>query len=82
MVRPLHAKDRFIGTMSALSPSGQPVAFKCACVERSLLSQIDYQALKEILRQDNQEWRNDILIIEYKAINMFYSDRILIDHSR
>lgn len=82
LVRPLHAKDRFIGIMSALSPSGQPVAFKCACVGRSLLPRMDYRLLKKLLGHDNNEWGKDLLVIENQDINMFYSDRILSDKSR
>lgn len=82
LVRPLHTKDRFIGIMSALSPSGQPVAFKCACVGRSLLPRIDYRSLKRLLGHDNKEWGKDLLVIENQDINMFYSDRILSDKSR
>ena len=45
-VRPLHEKERFIGIMTALSPSGhQPVAFKCACIGRSILPKLNCQTL-------------------------------------
>ena len=84
LVRPLHTKkDRFIGIITALSPSGQqPVAFKCACVGRSLLSKINYNALNQLLSHNNKEWDDNLLVLENPDINLFYSDHIFYEKSR
>lgn len=75
--RPLYDKDRFLGIMTALSPNGQPVAFKCVCVSQSIFQNLDIQQLKQILSNNNQEWNNTLMILEEKDINFFYSNRIL-----
>ena len=75
--RPLYDKERFLGIMTALSPNGQPVAFKCVCVSQSILQRLDIQQLKQILSNNNQEWNNTLMILEEKDINNFYSNRIL-----
>lgn len=84
LVRPLHTqKDRFIGIITGLSPSGQqPLAFKCACVGRSLLSKINYNALNQLLSHNNKEWDDNLLVLENPDINMFYSDHIFYEKSR
>lgn len=80
LVRPLSTKDRFIGIMTALSPSGQqPVAFKCACIGQSLLKRINFQILSQMLSHNNKEWDNNLLTLENQDINTFYSDYIFID---
>ena len=75
--RPLYDKERFLGIMTALSPNGQPVAFKCVCVSQSILQRLDIQQLKQILSNNNQKWNNTLMILEEKDINNFYSNRIL-----
>ena len=82
-VRPLHEKERFIGIMTALSPSGhQPVAFKCACIGRSILPKLNYQTLNKLLSHNNRVWDDNLLVLEDQDINLFYSDRLLTDRSR
>lgn len=82
LVRPLHEKQRFIGIMTALSPSGQqPVAFKCACIDRSFLSGLNYQILNRILSHNNKDWDDNLLVLENQDINLFYSDKIFNDRA-
>lgn len=75
--RPLHDKDRFLGIMTALSPNGQPIALKCVCISRAILQKLDIQQLKQILSNNNQEWNSNLMILEEKDINRFYSNTIL-----
>lgn len=82
LARPLHHKDRFLGIMTGLSPSGQPVAFKCACIGRSILPNLDYEILYELLCNHNKEWKDTLLVLENQDINLFYSDKILSERSR
>lgn len=77
--RPLHDKKRFLGIMTGLSPSGQPVAFKCACIEASLLSKLNYPLLSTLLRSHNREWNDNLLVLENQDINLFYSDKLFSD---
>lgn len=77
--RPLYDKKRLLGVITALSPNGQPVAFKCACIGQSIMSKINIQKLKQILSRNNQEWNNSLIILEEQDINNFYSNQIFED---
>ena len=77
--RPLYDKERFLGIMTALSPAGQPVAFKCACIGYSLLSKLDYSLLTVLLTKHNHEWSDTLMVLENQDINLFNSDKILIN---
>lgn len=74
--RPLRYIKRFIGIMSKLTPSGQPVAFKFACFEKSLLYKIDYLKLDELLNTTNREYSETRIMLENKDIDLFYSNMI------
>lgn len=79
IARPLHEQNRFLGIMTGLSPQAQPVAFKCACIGRSVLPKLNIQILKQILRNNNQKWGNSLMVFEERDINLFYSKSILIE---
>lgn len=79
IVRPLHENKRFLGIMTGLSPQAKPVALKCACIHRSILSKINIQLLRQILCNNNKEWKESIMAIEERDSNLFYSNRILLD---
>ncbi len=74
--------SRFFGIMTGLSPLGQPAAFKCACIGRSAVSRINFQALKKLLCSQNKDWNNTLMILEQRDINLFYSERIFYNGSR
>ena len=74
--------SRFLGIMTGLSPSGQPAAFKCACIGRSVVSRINFQILKELLCSQNRDWRNTLMILEQRDINLFFSERIYVEPLR
>lgn len=76
--RPLYDKNRFLGIMTALSPAGQPVAFKCACIGHSLLPELNHSLLSSLLMNHNREWNDTLMILENQDMNLFYSDKILI----
>lgn len=76
--RPLGDKKRFLGILSALSPAGNPVAFKCACIEESIISKINYSMLYTLLCNSNREWKDTLMVLETHDINLFYSDKILV----
>lgn len=76
--RPVHKAHRYIGIISALSPSGQPVAFKCACIGRSLINKVNKNLLWVLLNNGSHEWSDSLMILENQDINLFYSDKILI----
>ena len=70
-------KERYIGITTGLSTGYQPVAFKCACLSKTLLSKIDFQKLKEVLSQHNREWGDNLMILEERDIDLFFSNRIM-----
>lgn len=81
--KPIRYVDRYIGIMCALTPSGNaPVAFKCACIGRSVLSKIDYVRLQKLLSNDNQTYRDTLMVVESQDINLFYSNRIFTEKTR
>ena len=73
--------SRFLGIMTGLSPLGQPVAFKCACIGRSAILKINFQLLREILCRQAGEWNNTLMILEQRDINLFYSQKIFTKNS-
>ena len=82
-LRAFRGKDRFIGILTGLSTGYQPVAFKCACLNQALLSKIDLQKLKEVLSHHNREWGDNLMILEERDIDLFYSNRIMkVAHER
>lgn len=68
--------SRFLGIMTGLSPLGQPVAFKCACIGRSAISKTNFQLLRDILCRQTEDWNNTLMILEQQDINLFYSQKI------
>ena len=74
--RMLHSGGRFLGIMTGVSLSGQPAAFKCACIDRASISKINFDVLREVLGQHNREWSDSLMITESQDINLFYSDRL------
>ena len=77
--RPLYEKERYLGIITGLSPTGQPVAFKCACIKEFLHSKLNYSVLSKLFSNHNREWDDSLMIIENQDLNLFYSDRIFID---
>lgn len=80
LYKPAGSMNRFIGIMSALSPTMTPVAFKTALFNETLTESIDEHALSELLKHNNKEWNSDILAMESWQLNLFYSEKIFINH--
>lgn len=75
--RSLYDTNRFLGIMTDLSPNGQPVAFKCACVSKSIFSKLDISQVKYLLG-NNHRGKDSLIILNEQDINDFYSNQILI----
>lgn len=76
--RPVREVGRYIGIMTSLTDSGNaPIAFKCACIERSVLSKIDYVRLHSLLSNTNQIYSDTSMVLEPQDMDLFYSTRIL-----
>lgn len=72
--RPIYDYGRFLGILSALSPSGMPVAFKCACFDRAQFLNIEYNLLYTLLCHERREGNLRLLSLDDADINQFYSD--------
>ena len=68
--------DRFIGILTALSPGGVPLSFKCACFDEKYLNRIDYDNLFRLLVLNNTETNNNLIKIDSEDMEEFYSDKI------
>lgn len=79
LVKAAGKMKRYIGIMSALSPSMSPVSFKCVCVQKEDIEKINDNVLEIVLEHSNKEWNNNILAIESYQSNLFYSDSIFQD---
>lgn len=76
---PIRNFNRYIGLMSALTPSGiAPIAFKFACIDYSLLSKINYPYLHALLSNNSQTYPNSLTILEPYDIEQFYSNSIFL----
>lgn len=75
--RPLHDQNRFLGIMTKLIPLAQPAAFKCAFIEKSLLNKLNTQQVIKILECNNNNWGENLMVLEESDINLFYSNAIL-----
>jgi hypothetical protein len=78
---PLYEQNRFLGILTGLSPQAQPIACKCACIERSVLPNLNIQVLRQILSNHNKYWRKSLMILEENDINTFYSNSIFLHKS-
>ena len=77
--RPIRNFNRYIGLMSALTPSGiAPIAFKFACIDYSLLSKINYPYLHALLSNNSQTYPNSLTMLEPYDIEQFYSNSIFL----
>lgn len=75
--RPGRHFKRYIGIMCALNPSGNaPIAFKCACFNKTVLSHIDYERLRLLLSNNNQMYHESLMILEPQDTDFFYSNGI------
>ena len=74
--KPLHDKKRFLGIMTAVSEHAQPVAYKFACVDPHIIKDIDVQQLSKILMHRNENWGSNLMILEERDIDLFYSNNI------
>ena len=74
--RPLHNRGRFLGILSALSPSGLPVSLKCAMINPELLPKIDKAVLRDILCRQNNTSGN-LMILDLQDYELFDSKKIL-----
>lgn len=72
--RPLRNKDRFLGIITGLNPSGDPIALKCACIGTSIVPKINISFLNELLYKQKAKKQNAFLSLETPDINRFYSD--------
>ncbi len=72
--RPLRNKDRFLGIITGLNLSGDPIALKCACIGTSIIPKINIALLNELLYKQNDKKQNAFLSLENPDINLFYSD--------
>ena len=68
---------RYIGLLSALTPSMIPVCFKCVCVQPKDYKKVNEKMLRFVLRHENREWTSDLLTLESSQINLFYSEPFL-----
>lgn len=67
---------RFIGLMIGLSADNIPVCVKVACYKKELETNINKNKIIKILSDSNKWYKNNALIIEENAKNIFYSDAI------
>ncbi len=75
--RPVKNNNSFIGVLTALSPGGVPLSFKCACFEEDSLKYINYDNLFRLLAINETESKNNLIKIGSEDIEEFYSDSLL-----
>lgn len=75
--RPIKNNDYLIGILTALSPGGVPLSFKCACFDEKDLKYINYDNLYRLLTLNYTETNNNLIKIGSEDMEEFYSDNIL-----
>lgn len=81
LLRPLRGSSRYIGIMTGLNPvTGQPVAVKCACINRSSFKNLNVNLFNKVLC--GTEKSNSATIIDDEEMNLFYSDKIFTEKVR
>ena len=81
LLRPLRENSRYIGIITGLNPAtGQPVAVKCACINRTSFKNLNVDLLNKLLC--GTEKSSSITIIDDEAVNLFYSDKIFTEKAR
>lgn len=79
LIKPAGNLRRLIGLLMAATSDLIPVCIKIVCIKKELLEgnkKINFDLLKEILTSENVNWKNNMLTIEGKQKQLFYSDAI------